>query len=138
MEAPRSGQSTAKSQDELAELVRRDRAHPSILAWNVTGFDETATASIRKLDATRFLLQRSGGGPKLWPPNSADARTVGSRSARPASAVAGSVHIRPIGPMWRGSTANRGEDALALSPYGHRIERVVVHEANWLAIGAPE
>jgi len=76
IEGPRRGLSAAERESELLSLVLRDRAHPSILAWNVNGLGDTVAANVRKLDVTRFTLQKTGAESKLVPPRSDDQQPV--------------------------------------------------------------
>ena len=69
MEGSRTGQNNDASLEELRGLVKRDRAHPSVLGWNLGNLDTEAANAIRTLDATRFLLVGTGTAAKLWPPN---------------------------------------------------------------------
>lgn len=76
IEGARPGQSPAATATELQELVRRDRAHPCILAWNLPIADPARSteiiATLRTLDPTRFLLAGAGPSTKLWAPNEND------------------------------------------------------------------
>ena len=69
VEGARPGQSHEMANEELRALVLRDRAHPSILGWNLPDGDATLAAALRALDATRFLLVGTGAARTLWPPN---------------------------------------------------------------------
>ena len=69
---PRRGQTAAIAQAELMDLLRRDRAHPSILAWNGSGLGKDAAAMVHTLDPTRFIIQTAGTETKLTPPRSED------------------------------------------------------------------
>ena len=69
VEGARTGQSPEAAAEELRALILRDRAHPSILAWNLGDADTNTATTIRALDATRFLMVGSGIATKLWPPN---------------------------------------------------------------------
>jgi beta-galactosidase len=72
VEGARRNQSAADADRELIELVRRDRAHPAVLAWNAPHANETYVAAIRALDPTRFVLAGVGPNAKLYPPRSTD------------------------------------------------------------------
>ena len=69
---PRRGQTAAVARAELMDLLRRDRAHPSILAWNISGLGKDAAAMVQSLDPTRFIIQIAGTESKLTPPRSED------------------------------------------------------------------
>jgi hypothetical protein len=68
----RSHQAADARANELRELILRDRAHPSILAWSLGESDDKILSSLRSLDPTRFLLADPDADPKLWPPNAAE------------------------------------------------------------------
>ena len=55
--------------DEMRGLVLRDRAHPSILAWDLRGMDDDTARPLRDLDPTRFLVVGPASAPRLWPPD---------------------------------------------------------------------
>lgn len=65
----RSGRPLPDMQDELRALVLRDRAHPSVLAWNLGETDAAFAQEIRRDDPTRFLLVGSPTHFQIWPPN---------------------------------------------------------------------
>lgn len=65
---PRPHQSDSAAEAEMRDLIVRDRAHPSILAWNIGSVDTLAARAIRKLDPTRFLLVGSNKAVRLWLP----------------------------------------------------------------------
>jgi beta-galactosidase len=69
VEGARTGQSRERAGEELRALVLRDRAHPSILGWNLFDADTVTTTALRALDPTRFLLVGTGTNRTLWPPN---------------------------------------------------------------------
>ncbi len=69
---PRRGQTAAIAQAELMDLLRRDRAHPSILAWNISDLGKGAARMVQALDPTRFIIQIAGAESKLTPPRSED------------------------------------------------------------------
>ena len=54
--------------EELRALIRRDRYHACILAWNLAGTDRSGATACRELDPTRFLLVGSGETARLWLP----------------------------------------------------------------------
>jgi beta-galactosidase/beta-glucuronidase len=58
-----------RAMEELRALILRDRAHPSILAWNVGDDAAPAAAEFRQLDPTRFLLVGPAASSRLWLPN---------------------------------------------------------------------
>ncbi len=64
----RQHQSDSEAETEIRDLIVRDRAHPSILAWRIGSVDTLAAGAIRKLDPTRFLLVGSSKAVRLWLP----------------------------------------------------------------------
>lgn len=68
VEGPRPGLSAAQRDIEMRELVLRDRSHPSVLAWNAGACSDAFARELRLLDSTRFLLNESNDGHKLWAP----------------------------------------------------------------------
>jgi beta-galactosidase len=72
---PRLDQPAEVALEELRALVRRDRGHPSILAWNLLGLADASSetiAAFRALDPTRFLLIGSPDTPRLLLPDQAE------------------------------------------------------------------
>jgi hypothetical protein len=55
--------------NELRALLLRDRAHPSIIAWDLGDVTEEQAAPVRRLDPTRFLLAGPSAAPRLWLPD---------------------------------------------------------------------
>ena len=61
------------AEQELTDLVRRDRAHPSVIGWNTRDLDAAVASKIRDLDPTRFVITGTGGQSRLTPPHSESA-----------------------------------------------------------------
>ncbi len=76
VEGPRPESQGTEAVQELEDLVRRDRSHPSILAWNLGNLGDIAAAAVRRLDSTRFMVIRSADGARLVPPRSEDMKPV--------------------------------------------------------------
>jgi beta-galactosidase/beta-glucuronidase len=70
VEGPRRRLPQAGAEQELLDLVRRDRAHPSVIGWNVRDLGAAVVSKIKLLDRTRFVLAGVGKEARLWPPHS--------------------------------------------------------------------
>jgi beta-galactosidase len=70
IEGARRYLTAGEAEQELHDLVIRDRAHPSIIGWNVRNLGSAAAGKIKSLDPTRFVLTGTGGQIKLTPPRS--------------------------------------------------------------------
>ncbi|HLJ55460.1 MAG TPA: hypothetical protein VKT77_10515 [Chthonomonadaceae bacterium] len=69
IEGPRAGQPAIAATAELLALVRRDRSHPCVLAWDIRALGDDAAAGVRKLDRTRFVIRSVGGVLQIAPPH---------------------------------------------------------------------
>lgn len=76
VEGARAGLDPVDSEHEIAELILRDRSHPSVLAWDLRGQSEAAILRCRSLDPTRFLLLKTGSEMKLAAPHAEDQMPV--------------------------------------------------------------
>jgi beta-galactosidase/beta-glucuronidase len=75
VEGVQGGQNPASAESELLDLVRRDRSHPSILAWSIDGLSADVAAKVGRLDPTRFTVQRNGTEARLTLPHPEDQQT---------------------------------------------------------------
>jgi len=85
VEQARSWLAPREAETELLDLIRRDRAHASVLAWNLGSADSEAVASARKLDPTRFVLTGTGAVTRIYAPHS----DGGAPSNPPAGLIPG-------------------------------------------------
>jgi beta-galactosidase/beta-glucuronidase len=76
VEGARRGLPGPAAAQELLDLVRRDRSHPSILAWSVPALTGDTASSARTLDPTRFLIARTAAAATLLPPHSDEPATA--------------------------------------------------------------
>lgn len=77
VESARPGQLPKAAADEMRDLIRRDRFHPCLLAWNLGDADAATAQSTRQLDPTRFLLVGpTAAAAKLWLPGQTETTSV--------------------------------------------------------------
>ena len=69
IEGPRPNLPPEVAAEELRGLIVRDRAHPSLLGWNLGAADRSAILLCRDLDPTRFLFVGAGKERRIVPPN---------------------------------------------------------------------
>ncbi len=69
VETTRPDEPDAARIEELRGLILRDRAHPSIIAWDLRGLDDETDRVLRSLDPTRLLLCGPASAPRVWQPD---------------------------------------------------------------------